>query len=599
MTRSLARPLLAALVVILLVAALAWARGEQAVRGQYIVVFKGSAGDANRATDEQERARGFKARYRYSHALKGFTAKLSPQQVRRLEADPRVAFVSQDREVHALGTVPLASGETAPTGVRRIEAATTTTAQQASSASVAVVDTGIDLAHPDLNAASGTNCVSPGSPAQDDNGHGTHVAGTIAARNTGSGVVGVAPGTQLYAAKVLNAQGSGTVSQVVCGIDWVTANAAALKIKVANMSLGGTGSPFGTCASTTDPEYKAICNSTAAGVTYVVAAGNSGWDFDYAPAPDVPAAYPEVLTVTAMSDSDGQPGALGGPPPCRTGEADDAYASFSNYALTSAGQGHTIAGPGVCIYSDWMGGAFNTISGTSMATPHLTGSVALCLGQAGAAGPCTGLTPAQIIQRLRSDAAAHAGATPAYGFTGDPLHPAGSAYFGYLAWDGTPGGSPPPPPPPPPPTTVTAAPNGTTVQTGSYRSGSAASLAAADSAYYAVNSNTAWTRTSAWYGSFTGVPSTLGNLKVTYQGKNSRTCTQTVAIYRFTTGAWVTLDSRSVGSTDVRIANLAPGGTLANYVSASGELRVRIQCSTRSGTFVTSGNQLQIVYDRP
>jgi subtilisin family serine protease len=595
MTRWLLGAAMAA--ALLVPAATAQARSGDAIPGQYIVVFKGSVGDANRTTDDQERTQGFRAKYRYSRALKGFTARLSQQQVQRLQADPRVAFVSQDRTVQALGTV--AAGETVPTGVRRIQAATATTAADASSVGVAVIDTGIDLGNPDLNVSSGTNCVSPGSAAQDDNGHGTHVSGTIAAKNSGSGVVGVAPGTQLYAAKVLNAQGSGTVSQVVCGIDWVTANAAALNIKVANMSLGGGGGPIGTCASTTDAEYKAICNSTAAGVTYVVAAGNSGWDFDYAPAPDVPAAYPEALTVTAVSDSDGLPGGTGGSPTCRTGESDDSYASFSNYALTAAGQSHTIAGPGVCIYSDWKGGGFNTISGTSMATPHVTGSVALCLGQGGASGPCTGLTPAQIVQKMRSDAAAQTNANPGYGFTGDPLRPAGSAYFGYLVFDGTPGSGGGGGTPPPPLTTVTAAPDGTTVQTGWLRSGSAASLAAADSAYYAVNSTTNNNRTSAWYGTFSGVPSTLSNLKVTYQGRNSRTCSQTVAIYRVTDGAWVTLDSRSVGTSDVRIADLAPGGTLANYVSSTGALRVQVRCSTRSGSFFASGNQLQVVYDRP
>jgi subtilisin family serine protease len=104
---------------------------------------------------------------------------------------------------------------------------------------VAVIDTGIDLTHPDLQAVNGTNCVSPGAPAQDDNGHGTHLAGTIAARNNGSGVTGMVPGTTVYAVKVLNAAGSGRESQFICGVDWVTANAARLNIKVANVSLGG------------------------------------------------------------------------------------------------------------------------------------------------------------------------------------------------------------------------------------------------------------------------------------------------------------------------------------------------------------------------
>ena len=104
-----------------------------------------------------------------------------------------------------------------------------------------MIDTGIDLDHPDLNAISGKDCVHPGTTAEDDNGHGTHVAGTIARRNTGAGVVGIVPGMMLYAVKVLAANGSGMWSQVFCGIDWVTANAAALNIKVANMSLVGVG----------------------------------------------------------------------------------------------------------------------------------------------------------------------------------------------------------------------------------------------------------------------------------------------------------------------------------------------------------------------
>ena len=104
-----------------------------------------------------------------------------------------------------------------------------------------MIDTGVDLTHPDLNVVHGTSCVKGNPKANDDNGHGTHVAGTIAAKNNGSGVIGVAPGTTIYAVKVLNRFGSGTWSQVICGIDWVTANSAKLNIKVANLSLGGTG----------------------------------------------------------------------------------------------------------------------------------------------------------------------------------------------------------------------------------------------------------------------------------------------------------------------------------------------------------------------
>jgi subtilisin family serine protease len=568
--------------------------------GRYIVLYKGSVSSVNQATDARERRDGFSSRFRYGHALKGFAATLTSGQVRALEADSSVASVTPDYPVHALASGPIVTGDLAPTGIRRVEAATTTTAHGASSVNVAIIDTGVDLTHPDLNAVSGKNCVTSGASAQDDHGHGTHVAGTIAAKNNGSGAVGMAPGTKVYAVKVLNSAGSGTQSQVICGIDWVTANASALNIKVANMSLGGSGPKLDACPNTADPEHKAICNSTAAGVTYAVAAGNSGRGFDNAATPDVPAAYPEALTVTAISDSDGTAGSAGGAPACRTTEADDKYASFSNWATTAAGQDHTIAAPGTCIYSTWKGGAYNTISGTSMATPHMVGAIALCLGEDGASGPCTGMTPAQIVQQLRADAQSHTSSVPSYGFTGDPLHsPVAGRYYGYLDWSGVPGsGTPPPPPPPPPPaTTVTAAPGSATVQSGSRRSGTAASLASADTAYYQVNSTTSGTRTSAWYGTFAAVPSTLTNLRVTYQGSNSRSCSQTVAIYDNSTAAWVTLDTRTVGTTQVRIADLAPGGTLSRYVSSTGNLNVRVRCTTSSGSFYSSGNQLQIRYD--
>ena len=427
---------LTSLLAILLVASAGTveAANTQPVAG-YIVVYRDSVGE-NQVGAETNRLAGahnFASEFRYSHALKGFAAKLTAQQVNALRGDPSVAFVSADRPVHAVAPVPLITGELAPTGVRRIGAATTTTAREASVASVAIIDTGIDLTHPDLNAVNGTNCIRTSSTAQDDNGHGTHVAGTVGAKNQGAGVVGVAPGTRLFAVKVLDRNGSGSWASVICGIDWVTANAVSLNIKVASMSLGGSGSNDNNCGNTnSDALHKAICNSSTAGVTYVVAAGNSAADF----ATFVPAAYPEALTVTAMSDSDGLPGGTGGAPTCRTGELDDSYASFSNFATATIEINHTIAGPGVCIYSTWLSGGYNTISGTSMATPHVTGSVALCLGEGVTPGPCAGLTPAQIVQKLRSDAATYATANPTAGFVGDPNHPVSAGYFGHLVWDG-------------------------------------------------------------------------------------------------------------------------------------------------------------------
>src|SRR5207253_7900026 len=144
--------------------------------------------------DSLERRGRFVARYRYGRALEGFAASLSNAQLAQVEADPGVAFVSPDAPVStdaASPMQPLAGGEAEPTGILRIGAATRSRVHRASKAPVAVIDTGVALANPDLNVVSGKDCVEQGTPADDDNGHGTHVAGTIAASDNGSGVVGV------------------------------------------------------------------------------------------------------------------------------------------------------------------------------------------------------------------------------------------------------------------------------------------------------------------------------------------------------------------------------------------------------------------------
>jgi len=398
-----------------------------AAAAPYVVVLKDRVASAGTATNGMEKALRFSARFRYDSALKGFAADLTDAQLAKLQADPAVDFVEPDAVVAAAGLPALAAGETAPPGIRRVGAATATTAHGASTTSVAVLDTGADLANPDLNVVSGTNCLTPGAAAKDDNGHGTNVAGIIGARNDGNGVAGVAPGTKLYAVKVLGRTGTGTLSQFLCGINWVTANATALGIGVANMSITGGGSDDGNCGATNgDSEHKAICSSVAAGVTYVVSAGNAKADF----ARSVPAAYPEVLTVTAMSDTDGLAGAAGAAPRCVKGELDDRYASYSNYAVGAAATAHTIAAPGTCVVSDKAGGGTSTYNGTSQAAPHVAGAVALCMGSDAIAGPCAGLTPAATIQRLRDDSAS--AATLDNGFGGDPLRPLTGRQYGNL-----------------------------------------------------------------------------------------------------------------------------------------------------------------------
>jgi subtilisin len=398
-----------------------------ASNGDYVVVYKRSITTVGTTTDRFEHHLGFESKLRYSRAIKGFAAHLTDVQRSALAADPDVAFLQPDTTFTAAGLVSLAPGETDPVGIRRIGAATSTQVHPSSGVGVAVLDTGIDLGNRDLAATTGTNCVKPGTSAQDDNGHGTNVAGIIAARDQGAGVVGVAPGTKLYSIKVLGKTGTGTLSQILCGIDWVTANAGPLGIKVANMSLAGSGANDGNCGRTNnDAEHQAVCASTAAGITYVAAAGNNGTGFGSS----VPAAYPEVLTVTAMTDTDGIPGGRG-PSSCVRGERDDSYGTYSNYAVSSVDQAHTIAAPGTCVTSDKLGGGTSTYYGTSQAAPHVAGAVALCLDDGGIAGACAGLTPSQIVFKLRADAAA-AGAAGPTGFTGDPLHPVTGRSYGYV-----------------------------------------------------------------------------------------------------------------------------------------------------------------------
>jgi subtilisin len=351
------------------------------VPGSWIVtVEQGQSPDGVAA--DHARDHGAQVRYVYRHALRGYAAQMSDAAAARVARDPRVRTVQADRVVEAFE-------QTLPTGIDRIDGELSTAAKingvdERVDVDVAIIDTGIDIDHPDLNVVGGKNC-SRGTSFDDGNGHGTHVAGTVGALDNDTGVVGVAPGARLWAVRVLDNSGSGSWSSVICGVDWVTARNADTDptndIEVANMSLGGSGSE-GSC--TDGGLRQAICKSVAEGVTYAVAAGNSAVDAQNY----VPATYPEVITVSALADFDGKPGGLGAPT-CRT-DVDDTFANFSNY-----GADIDLIAPGVCILSTWKGGGYNTISGTSMASPHVAGAAALYKASNATK------TPAQVLAALQ------------------------------------------------------------------------------------------------------------------------------------------------------------------------------------------------------
>jgi subtilisin family serine protease len=416
--------------------------GAASVVGQYIVVLKPGADRA--AEIAYARSLGGDVLMQYKHALNGFAVRLPAAALSTIERRSSILFVSVDAEVRAAACDP-SVGQCLPTGVDRIEGDRSTAKAGDGRGSVgvnlAVIDTGI-AAHPDLNVVGGVDCQS-GEGFADPDGHGTHVAGTIAAEDNRVGVVGVAPGARLFAVRVLNKHGFGTFGKIICGIDWVTGTRvdsdSTNDVAVANMSLLGPGADDSNCGRTNkDALHLAICNSTAAGVVYVVAAGNSGQDFQAR----IPASYDEVLTVTAVTDFDGRPGALASPagscvpPDFQSQISDDSAVFFSNFATLAADQAHTIAAPGVCILSTVPpdsssfppGTFYDYESGTSMSSPHIAGTVALCI----ASGPCAGLTPPQIIQKIVGDAAAYNTKTVGYGFQGDPLRPVSGKYYGHL-----------------------------------------------------------------------------------------------------------------------------------------------------------------------
>ena len=356
---------------------------RQENRQRVIVILAPGAGDPGEVAAELTSSAGGKLGGVYRHALQGFVAEVPISAIRGLRNNPKVAFVEIDQVAHI-------AAQEFPTGADRIEVdksppAAVDGVDDPLDVDIAILDTGIDLDHPDLNASAtrATNCLpfgfscNDGTAGDDDNGHGSHVAGSAAARDNGIGVVGVAPGARLWAVKVLDSGGNGSISAIIAGIDWVTARAS--QIEVANMSLG--------CECFSSALNTAIANSVSAGITYVVAAGNNARDASTFS----PANHPDVITVSALSDFNGLGGG-GAAPTCRLDE-DDTLANFSNY-----GSLVELAAPGVCITSTWRGGGYNTISGTSMASPHVAGAAALYVATNGPT------TPANLLVALLDEA---------------------------------------------------------------------------------------------------------------------------------------------------------------------------------------------------
>lgn len=320
---------------------------------QYIVILSGNSSSSPSDIAAFANSRGAQVMHIYEHAVKGIAIKAPNEHVLSgILQHQDVAYVEQDQIV----TI---TAQNIPSGIDRIDADRSATASAGNGGGsvnidIAIIDTGVDLKHPDLNVYKQKSLVSGIRTANDDNGHGTHVAGIAAAKDNGIGVVGVAPGAKLWAIKVLYASGFGYISTIVKGIDYVTEYAD--EIEVANLSLG--------CECQSATLNSAIGKSVSAGVTYVVAGGNSKKDAEAFS----PANHPDVIAVSAIADSNGK---CGGGGPSTSYGADDTLAYFSNY-----GPAIDIAAPGVDILSTYKGSSYKIMSGTSMASPHVAGAAA-------------------------------------------------------------------------------------------------------------------------------------------------------------------------------------------------------------------------------
>ncbi len=331
----------------------AFAKAGDKIEGSYICVFKAGAVSRANAHAEANRAAGASLGHVYDTAIRGFSAHMSASAIAQLKSrNSNIAYCEQDQEVDAIEGGPFdfrivgrPSGsqpvQSVPWGVARVHGGTGT---GAGSGTAWVIDTGINLSHPDLNVdAARSRNFSNGNSPEDGNGHGSHVAGIIGAKDNSIGVVGVSPGATLVAVRVLNNAGSGTNSDVIAGVNYVAANGHSGD--VANMSLGG---------GVSQALDQAVVNAAATGVSFTLAAGNeSDSATNHSPAR---ANGPNVYTVSAFAKG------------ASATDTDDPWASYSNF-----GSPVDYAEPGSAIPSTYKSGGYATLSGTSMAAPHLAG----------------------------------------------------------------------------------------------------------------------------------------------------------------------------------------------------------------------------------
>ncbi len=327
----------------------------EVIPDQYIVVFNENVADAPGLAKLLAAQEGAALRHTYSRAIKGFSGKMSAGIAARLRANPAVAYVEQDQVVHAITTQTGATWGLDRIDQRGLPLSTTYDYTSTGAGVTAyIIDTGIEISHSQFGGRASvlSDHIGDGQNGIDCNGHGTHVAGTV-----GGATWGVAKSVTLKAVRVLDCGGSGSNSGVIAGIDAVTANHAAGAPAVANMSLGG-----GFSQAVND----AVTRSINDGVTYALAAGNG--DFLGRPADACsysPASTPAAITVGATTNTDRE-------------------ASFSNFGTCV-----DILAPGVNITSSWLGGGTNTISGTSMASPHTAGAAARYLSTNPSASPAS------------------------------------------------------------------------------------------------------------------------------------------------------------------------------------------------------------------